>query len=57
MFETRYRITTDGYNGYETKYKYWWWPIWLQVERRATLEDAKKVIELHKNRRKIVYEE
>ena len=33
FFETKYRIITDNYSGYEIQYKKWWMPFYMQSSR------------------------
>ena len=59
MYKNYYRVVTDNYSGYEAQVKFWWFPlIWFQcyyTNTNSSLEEAKKVIERHKN--KVVYTE
>lgn len=43
-FNTRYRIVTDKYAGYEVQTKYWWWPWWVspRTNTHSTVDDARK---------------
>lgn len=61
----KYRIITDRYAGFEAQYQPWWWPFWIQCNgwnTNATIEQAKRVIEIHKKvvgkrKKVVVYEE
>lgn len=55
----KYRVVGDSYGGYEVQGKFWWWPFYFQLSRYgrgsgintySSLEDAKKLIELYKNK-------
>lgn len=40
LFETKYRICTDAYAGYEVQHKYWFWPFWLASGQHSTLTNT-----------------
>ena len=52
LFETRYRIVMDSYNGYEAQYKRWWWPCWMQIgiNTSLTVEAARRYCDYHARR-------
>lgn len=43
----KYRIVTDGFNGYEVQVKKWYWPFWVQhgwVNTHSTLSGAERYV-------------
>jgi hypothetical protein len=48
MFNTKFRVVTDKYCGFECQVKRWWFPFWIQMggsNTHATLDRAKNYIE------------
>ena len=45
--ETKYRIVTDKYAGYEAQVRRWYWPFWSQmsVNTHKTIEQAREYID------------
>lgn len=57
MLKHKYRIVTDAYAGYEAQVRYWWFPIWIQmngVNTHPSIEAAENYINRHKPKRKVV---
>jgi len=53
--ETKYRIITDNYSGYECQSKTFWFPFWVQMDvanTHSSIEDAKEYIFTYKNKNK-----
>lgn len=58
--KNHYRVVEDDFAGYEVQIKRWWFPFWMQIgsnfssfiNTNITIEEAKKLIEWHKNGRK-----
>lgn len=40
IFQTRYRIVTDRYAGFEAQFRVWWWPCWMQINGMNTFPSA-----------------
>ena len=57
MFKDRYKIVLCVNKWYAVKCKFWCIPIWITVDLTKTLEEAKQLIKLHKNRNKALYKE
>lgn len=59
--KNKYRVARDNYAGFEAQVKYWYFPFyWFEVNfvnTRCTLDGSIAVIESHKKKGKIVYEE
>ena len=57
IFRTRFRIVRDNYSGFETQFRYWWMPFYLQGRSNThpTIEKAKNYIEIRKT--KVLYYE
>ena len=53
--ETRYRIVTDEYLGYEVQWRYWWMPFYVQGAMNAhrTVDDAENYIVYLRKPRKV----
>ena len=46
FFQTKYRVVSDRWNGYEAQFKWWWCPFWFMVgfsNTKTTLEDAQEL--------------
>lgn len=53
--KNKYRVVTDCLLGYEVQVKYWWLPFfWIGICTAHTIEQAKKDIEDHRNKGKVV---
>jgi hypothetical protein len=60
-FNTKYRIVKDRYLGYEAQYRYWWFPLWTQIEytgicnTSSSVERAREICCWHKEGKIIEY--
>jgi len=45
MFNTKYRIVKDNYNGFEAQYKPWYLWYWLQVPKYCGLVNSSRTID------------
>ena len=56
--ETKYRIVTDNYSGYECQSKTFWFPFWVQMNKIygintfSEIEKAKEFIFTYSNKKK-----
>lgn len=58
IFKTKYRVVRDQYSGYEAQYRYWWMPMFLQIDTCNTNPSLEMAIDLckkHNLKNKIVW--
>ena len=57
MFKNKYRIVTDGYNGYEVQFRRWFLPFYVELNygnSHTNIGSTKRMIETHRFNSKVV---
>jgi hypothetical protein len=42
-FDSKYRIVTDKFNGFEVQIKRWWLPIWVQCHKLGSVNSFRSI--------------